>query len=319
MKYLLRAARRLEPGPPSARPAIPSRSPLAEADQRLNLDSFASRFDLPFNVREQASPPAFEEETGHTPAGVQEFANGSSNEAPRSTDARHPATTSESAGTASPHEQTADRPTRRRPGRESPAPASSQPEAHTARRPERLDSESSETPTAPESLKVTRPQRAQAQAQAQAGRRPNALPDPSADALTTRTPAPDITEGVRLATAQQAPPREAEAESVFEALSRAVSWVERGGRRAFDEEAAEGQVSRPAPAPHTRHVEAAAAWPARATPRDTRPVTHLEIGKIEVEVVAPPRTAHNSAPPRPAQGSDGFGRALRQTFGWRQR
>jgi hypothetical protein len=68
-----------------------------------------------------------------------------------------------------------------------------------------------------------------------------------------------------------------------------------------------------------RPGEASPPWPARATPRDTRPVTHLEIGKIEVEVVAPPKPARTSAPPRPARESDGFGRALRQTFGWRQR
>src|SRR5262245_32810229 len=60
VKYLRRAARRLatvgaSDGVASVRPAIPSRSPLAEADQRLNLDSFAERFNAPL-VPESTAP-----------------------------------------------------------------------------------------------------------------------------------------------------------------------------------------------------------------------------------------------------------------------
>jgi hypothetical protein len=308
----------LEAGPPSARPAIPSRSPLAEADQRLNIDSFASRFDLPLNFEGQAAAPLAEEEMEHATAEGREFSSSRPDEARRSNDTQRTAKASETAGPPAPRVKTEDAAPRVRPPRETPSHTSTQPEVHNTRRAEPPAGKSPETSTAPEIFNAPRTHRPRTQSV----RLANPLPDPSAEDGRTRTPELDATEGGRLVRAKRGPAEEAAAESVFEALGRAMSWVERGGRRRLDEEAAEGRAARPAPlprAPHARRGEATPVWPARTTPRDTRPVTHLEIGKIEVEVVAPPRPAQTSAPPRPAQSSDGFGRALRQTFGWRQR
>jgi hypothetical protein len=319
MKYLARAARRLETGAAAARPAIPSRSPLAEADQRLNLDTFATRFDLPHVKGEAATPLAAEDSFDASldgPFGETESDAARHDEAQGAARAGR-AATSRVAARERPRGQAADADAREPSGRETPARDLAQTRARTTRRAEQHAGDESESLAAREMSNEARA----TEAEGQPRRRANALPDPSGEDGRAVARGSAGVESSGALKARQARANEA-AESVFEALNRAMSWVESGARRALDAERDEGQTAqtaRPAPTPHARTVEASPQWPARATPRDTRPVTHLEIGKIEVEVVAPPRPARSPAPPRPAQSSDGFGKALRQSFGWRQR
>jgi hypothetical protein len=319
MKYLARAARRLETGAATARPAIPSRSPLAEADQRLNLDSFASRFDLPHVKGQSATSLAADElldASFDAPFGETESDAARHDEAQGATRAGRSAA-SRAADRERPRGHAADADARVPPGRETPAHGLAQTRARTTRRDERPAGDESESSPAREMSNEARTPEAEGPPR----RRANALPDPSGEEGRAVARGSDGVESSGALKARQARANEA-AESVFEALSRAMSWVESGARRALDAERGDEQAAqavRPATPPRARPVEASPQWPARATPRDTRPVTHLEIGKIEVEVVAPPRPARTPAPPRPAQSSDGFGKALRQTFGWRQR
>jgi hypothetical protein len=94
---------------------------------------------------------------------------------------------------------------------------------------------------------------------------------------------------------------------VLEAVRRATSWIEAGQRRQGRHED-DGRVR---PIAHTRD--------ARTASRHTAPVTHLEIGRIEVEVVPPAKPAA----PSPRATSTPTSRAPLVTpgpaFGWRQR
>ena len=118
------------------------------------------------------------------------------------------------------------------------------------------------------------------------------------------------------------PQRDRRTDALTEALKRAMAWVgdrpsQAGDSRASGPQPARGRQAVPElpPAPSARE---AGRWQAQRVVRDTRPVTHLEIGKIEVEIVPPAGTQRAPvAPARPsAQGLAGY---ARQGFGWRQR
>ena len=118
------------------------------------------------------------------------------------------------------------------------------------------------------------------------------------------------------------PQRDRRTDALTEALKRAMAWVgdqpsQAGDSRAAGPQPARGRQAVPElpPAPYARE---AGRSQAQRVVRDTRPVTHLEIGKIEVEIVPPAGTQRAPvAPARPAaQGLSGY---ARQGFGWRQR
>jgi hypothetical protein len=108
---------------------------------------------------------------------------------------------------------------------------------------------------------------------------------------------------------------------MLDALSRALAWVEGDARRTAEAERAEKQqaTTTPAPAPRARFDERGPSRSSEAAQRDMRPVTHLEIGKIEVEIVPPVKPAQSAAAPRREPRPSGPGFPRRQPFGWRQR
>lgn len=315
MKYLLRAAGRLSAGAPAVRPAIPSRSPLAALDQRLNLDSFASRFDLPSVAGETAAPSLEEEssdftgeelQTGETPAG----------ESRASRPARHRAATTEDAerpGRRESWREATNAPPRARTGPEGSAHASLQRTTRAAGGGAQAGQGGAQSTSPQARLNAS----LEGGAPVPHARRANPLPDPSAG--QGRFDAGGGFEAAKPARGGRADAGEAAAESVLEALNRAMSWVESGARRAREAERDDQGPAQLSPQARTRASVETHAAAGHATPRDARPVTHLEIGKIEVEVVAPSKPVQNHAPARPAQRTNGFSGALRQTFGWRQR
>ena len=308
MRYLLRAALRAETAAPAARPAIPSRSPLAAVDQRLNIDSFASQFDLPL-VNERDAAPFDADEPGLLPSDEGGTAPSRSREARGQDAGRTPPTSRppERDGRRGATPET----TPRAPSEQArPAPLPSTSDASAAGHADGAGLGEAGTSTAAGRADALRPP----EAPPPPGRRVNALPDPSAEGGRAPSRGPEAPGG--LSPQRSKPPTAADsaAESMLEALSRAMSWVEGGGGRAGEAGRAGEQSARPAP---RARPDEAASWPLRATPRDTRPVTHLEIGKIEVEVVAPARPA--PAPPRQAPGGGRPGGVPRRSFGWRQR
>ena len=303
MRYLQRAAGRAEPGTSAkARPAIPSRSPLAQVDQRLNLDAFAARFDTP-PLNAPAAPPVEEDSPELFPSPAPRPETRAAADASPTTPPPHTArvrqdTTRPESARAESHAPADHEAARPAPPRTStrdvrPAPASTSAEAETP------------APAAPAAPRPTT-------------RRVNSLPAPSpeeAHAPATgeaRDSAAAAARGERPAPAADVP------DGLLDALSRAMSWVgghdsapARGGGRSGDERASSAPTPRP--------VESLPAPPRRHAPRERQPVTHLEIGRIEVEVVAPAQAARTTPPPRPAPPAHGPGRAPRQPFGWRQR
>jgi hypothetical protein len=340
MKYLVRAARRLSTaGAPRVRPAMPSRSPLAEADQRLNIDSFSAHFDLPMVPERAGAAPASRssDRTRHpaaerppSPLIVSEAAPEENKPASRSSDrTRHPAAERppspliESALTSSdpvvsavqPTTKSENAPVAAKPARKAPAPASppstmraSQPKKQAAPR-------DSEPPYFAEKATVP-PDRPGPEVPA---RGVNALLDPAT--AGGRSPAPERSRRVPVNAPKQkrATEREPGADTAMDALSRAMSWVDGQGRRSRDAERGERRKESSSPGSQPRPGERVEARPVRATLRGTRPITHLEIGKIEVEVVPPAKPAQNAAPTQPSPKTIGFSVPSRAIFGWRQR
>jgi hypothetical protein len=306
VRYLQRAARRLATvgaadGASSMRPAIPSRSPIAEADQRLNLDSFAERFNAP-PVPGPSAPMIEEEEAATTPLPERqpELTHETARPAAASTGPTPPGPRPgvpsepmkpETAGTRR-REVPAHAPTR--PG--TPAAPAGQRSAHGHR----------ETPAAPRQP-PDRPSR----------RRVNALPAPAAD--QGRAPVPEDARAASARVTEGAGPaaREAAAQPMLDALSRAMSWVEGQPDRGTERERVE-ELGTPAAVARPPFRESSPTWPPRAV-RGRAPVTQLEIGRIEVEIVSPPKPAPQATPPRPAPRTNSPGSALRRPFGWRQR
>jgi hypothetical protein len=310
MRYLQRAARRLvtvgaADGATSVRPANPSRSPLADADQRLNLDSFAERFNAP-----PVPGPAAPIEDGAaatTPPPEQP-----------------PEIAPEAAGL--PAAGTRPTPPGRRPG--APSAPRKPEKAGTRRRevPARAPARPG-TPAAPAGPRPAHGDRETPAAARQPPGRPsrrrvNGLPAPAPG--RGRAPAPGHAPAAPAGVTAGAGPaaHQAAAQPMLDALSRAMSWVEGqpGQRpdRGTERERAE-ELGTPAAVARPPFREGLPTWPARAGARGRAPVTQLEIGRIEVEIVAPPNQARPAAPPRPAPRTNRPGSARRQPFGWRQR
>ncbi|HEX7177271.1 MAG TPA: hypothetical protein VF240_18585 [Pyrinomonadaceae bacterium] len=297
MKYLLRAARRTElaGASPRARPAIPIRSPLAEADQRLNIDSFAARFDAPA-VAERAAPHTPEEEPFPVPASERQAGTSAAAAESRPTPSAAPAAPRRSRG------ETSHEPARGKDVRESQQHTAPPHTTRDARPRGRLSPGDTEDKSAP--LLSARPVR-----------RVNELPGPlHAEGDGPVPERPRVNEQAKTAKGEQPP-----SGNMLDALSRALAWVEGDARRTAEAERAEVQATPPAPAPRARFDERERGRSSEAAQRDLRPVTHLEIGKIEVEIMPPAKPAQNAAAPRREPRTNGLSYPRRQPFGWRQR
>lgn len=308
MKYLVRAARRLSTaGAPQVRPAMPSRSPLAEADQRLNIDSFAAHFDVP--VAPERPAPAPEENEPVASRGSDRTRHPAAERPPSPAIASAVAPSDPVVPAVQPTPKSENAPARGRPGREAPAQASPPSTMRASRPQKQAAARDSEPPSFAENATVP-PDRRPPEPPA---RRVNALPDPAT--AEGRSPARDRSrmEPVNAAKQERALESERAADS---ALNRAMRWVEGRSREA---ERGERRKASSSPGSQPRLGERVEARPVRATLRDTRPITHLEIGKIEVEVVPPVKPAQNAAPPRPGPKRAGLSGPSRPPFGWRQR
>jgi hypothetical protein len=279
--------------------AIPSHSPLAEADQRLNLDSFAG-----FNERlvTERTAPMIEKVDATATSPIE----------------RPPEKVHEAARPPSSHARPAPRATRlgvvSAPTKtERAGNVSSEVLPHTPDRPE--------THAAPpaQGFALVHPETVAASLEPsdRPVRRANALPAPAVD--EGRTPAPGLARPASARVTERAGPpvREETAEPMLDALSRAMSWVEGPPQRTSERERVE-EGGTPAAVARPPFGEASPRRPARAAARGRAPVTHLEIGTIDVEIVTPPKPPP-SAPQRSAAKTNGAGSALRQPFGWRQR
>jgi hypothetical protein len=282
------------------RPALPSRSPLAEADQRLNLDSFAARFNAP-PVHEPTAPPAEEEEVITPPSTARQTERKHQAERPPTSNTTPaPRAPRLDARSETPETETAGR------TRESSASTPARPDARAARPAERSPSGDAETPAAP------------SRTSARPARRANALPAPPAEEGRGPVHESARVASVKVSGGERPPAREEAAQPMLDALSRAMAWVEGEPRRRSEQERDEAREASPPP-PRPMLGETLPARPSRQAARERAPVTHLEIGRIEVEIVPPPRPAPQAAPARPAPKTNNLGGALRQTFGWRQR
>lgn len=313
MKYLMRAARRLSTaiapaaGAPKLRPAMPSRSPLAEADQRLNIDSFAAHFDVP-SARERPEaagenePVAPSDSNPHGPI-----------EGPRAPmdEARivPPGPGMPAVRTESKRESVLARARRvNEPPRQALPPSAARltrPQAQTA---------AGDSGTLVPEKPAPSPDRPAA---GPPDRRVNSPPEPAAGARPL--PGNLRREPPHAAAREPAAPGERPADPMMDALSRAMRWVEGRPSTSGKEERVERRPDAAPQAPQARLGEIAKARPLRPPLRDARPITHLEIGKIEVEVVQPVKPASSGAAPRPGQKAAGFPNTSRRAFGWRQR
>jgi hypothetical protein len=311
MKYLMRAARRLASAEASSvRPAIPSRSPVAEADQRLNVDSIAGRFEAPVP---QARPEPSRELAEPWPV------SGSDGEVEgRPEPGPPPSPAAELAQPVIPARRPGSRNVTRpsvprNSGRQRSASTSSSSTTRLARAHERADGSDPH----PLSVRETTTAQPDRERSVRPALRRNGLPDPGAPA--TRNPHLGQPRMKPVGAAREAQPaREEAAKSVEKALNRAMSWVTGQARRSGASERAEDRGTSASRPPRTRHGETPPARPVRTAPRDTRPITHLEIGTIEVDI-APPVSPTRHAASRLRPATTGSGTAWRPPFGWRQR
>jgi hypothetical protein len=282
MTYLAKAARRLRPiETPAVRPAMFSRSPIAEADQRLNLDFFAADYH----------PPVAQHE------GAETLESGGAELEPDGTD--RPPAKSRVENAAGP-----PRPTPELPVREDKAPrlASAQLREPAAPLPRARPSSRSRPQRAGETSRVepasSTIERVEAAPQNRRWR------DDIPPVVVTRPQAdePRITHPRQIskqATKEQKREKLEGSDAVRDAIRRAMAWVAREPVRSR-EESTDRAFDRPFAAPVVR---------------ESRPVTYLEIGKIEVEVVPPPANPVRAS--RPGRASRPAAAARR--FGWRQR
>lgn len=307
MKYLQRAARRLAPvgasdGTTRVRPAMPSHSPLAEADQRLNLDSFAERFDAPL-VPERTAPMIEEEEAATTLSLERPPENGHEAARPSYSHTRPARRTQRLEAHSEPTK--AER--AGRPSREISPHAPMRPDTHAAPLAQRSahgDPETLAAPVKPSDLPA---------------RRANASVAPAADEVRAHTPDPAHTASSKVPGGAGPLAREQAAQPMLDALSRAMSWVEGQPHPGSPVRGRVEERGTPSALAHPPSGETSPMRPVRAAARERAPVTHLAIGKIEVEIVPPPKPAPPAAPHSPAPRTNGHGSALRTPFGWRQR
>jgi hypothetical protein len=316
--YLSRTAQRISPSArPAARPVMPSRSPLAAADQRLNIDSFASRFGMRVDSSPPPASPAELEPQLEESSEQHTDADAAKSRPARSQQARPPENAVPAADDGSfanpshPRERRAEireAPVGRRPSIPPPAARSLPPAGNRKPEPERVTSND-------------RPDSA-----SDPFHRPAVRDDsPALEGPVRRSPRnplqPAAVEPVI------APPPAAgrrSPDNVLDAVNRTLAWVEAGARESREKErTAAGSPDRRAArweGPQPRPGENVRARPSRASAREARPITHLEIGKIEVEIVQPEKPAANAARARSGPTStSGPTSAPPYKFGWRQR
>lgn len=314
MKYLMRAARRLSTaGAPQVRPAMPSRSPLAEADQRLNIDSFSAHFDLPV-VPERAQAAPEEDEPALRSGSARARRRHPAAEMPPSP-AVGPALAPSKPVVPSvqPKPQSENAPARGKSGGKALAKTRPPSQRRAVRLPQPAAARGSEPPSFSDKATVL-PDRRGPEVPA---RRVTGLPD--AATAEDRSLAAEPLRREPANRVKGAAEREPGADTAMDALSRAMSWVDGQGRRSREAERGERRKESSSPGSQPRLGERVEARPLRAILRDTRPITHLEIGKIEVEVVPSAKPAQNAAPTRPSPKTTGFSGPSRPVFGWRQR
>jgi len=294
VSYLARAGRRALAEPAAVvRPAMPSRSPVAEVDQRLNIDAFARHLAPQHAARSAAEALEAPEEVLETGIVPEIKRTRRRRSTARRGGAAHDI---EAEGTAA-----QSRPMHSIPG----APTT---DAAPARGPGVAEGRRSAPATGASTEAVARERPGDSH-------RTPAEPSPRAQALPpreivreTRTVTSARPDDARERARLDTPPASLEPSmtSVLDAVQRATSWIEAGERR-IERPRKAAPVRAPAPAP-----------PARAQTRRPAPVTHLEIGRIEVEVVG---AAKPAAPPsRPhAAASTGSSPGASRPFGWRQR
>jgi hypothetical protein len=296
--YLARAGRRTLAEPSTGvRPAMPSRSPVADVDQRLNVDAFARHFGA-----RPAAPPAaedIEEPEEVRPTGI----------VPEPVSRRVPAKRI-AAGRASSSQDVNG-------GSTEPRFA---PSARTVAAAEVTPTQERKTvPERPRAKRAARERRDAAEHERSSdSQRISADPSRRRD---LRSPVEIVRETHTVTSVRQerdvrdrargdAPPRaalEPSMKSVLEAVKRAASWIEAGERRGEQSRAA-SPPDPPAPAPQ-----------ARALARRPPPVTHLEIGRIDVEVVGPAKPAAPASRAQAGAPSSSAPGMSKSVFGWRQR
>lgn len=314
MSYLARLVQRFESGAEASpvSPAMPSRSPLAAADQRLNLDGFAAQIPPPpsgdgplADPDHSFGEPGFDSAVERTSQPTTDF--GARGEPSASPFQDEGAAQDRSVQPASPQSKTAA-PTA--------SPSPEKPEIGESFRieplPETLHSDRRDRETTPGSKPGPTFTTAFATTNGNA-EPPTSERTERAQQLETLVPQSLLDDPFEPSSSPEALPNVG---PLNDALRRAAAWVEAGAeptaapapfrperRRADDRQLTTATPVAPPPAPPARHTRAAAT---------------VEIGTIEIEILPPPsaprtaaqrsRPAPRSAPPRPARA-----------FGWRQR
>jgi hypothetical protein len=286
---------------------MPSRSPLAEADQRLNIDWFAEHFDVPPGRAKTGAGD------GHPPelADFAEPASGGDKQLPPTVVEQPAIRTRADRTTIAEVRESEKAPARTilaQPAtKSSPAPG-------TRFQQPRTPGPVRDRETAPDSGRQM----------SSRGSRPAVTPSP-------REESPDPPDQARRSTrvnvqskpaALRTPPvakqREQAVDPTLDALRQAMRWVE-GRPSPPREQKQQGRASDSTPSkPQARLGEGLDPRALRPL-TEVRPVTQLEIGKIEIEIAPPVQPAPRapaSRPPAKAAGSRG---ATRHAFGWRQR
>jgi hypothetical protein len=308
-----------QPGVP-ARPAVASRSPVAEADQRLHLDDFAAAF---ISVPAEPAGDAAQDLDASLPDAP---AAGRAFEAPGVAQSQTPASQRQLAAARQSGLAMSDK-----------SIASSDPVTASSKRQEASDGRSPGTANP----SVARPTAGMSVDSYPDGIESNASSNKSAnanieaiDALAASPTVPQTRPIGTASTARPASVSQSSSESAIatvtavpsNALSKQLATLER-----WLEGAPEPQTS-PADAP--RSAEAQPVTESRATAQSARPAhappatssasidqpSRLEIGSIEVEVIAPPKVPvapQRQLPIRPGRSTERH--SLARPFGWRQR
>jgi hypothetical protein len=289
-----------------ATPAMLSRSPLVEHDQRLTLPGFAERALLSGEAPSSALSPDFgsaeaSPTTGAPVTVARKASSPSFMPSPSALGLRAEGAWEPASGSASPARGEA--------GIEEPFQA-----------PQRVGAAPWASAERPRSVAIE-PRAASPAVSPGDFSSPGALPGSLPSAVAAPTPAP----GVTPKPAELAPP----ARSIFEALSRADAWTRSAPRAeaqtpAVITERAQDAAAEPRP-PQPAMAPAVYAEPPEATiGLPGGPI--VSIGRLEIEVVAPPRAETVSAPRRlerqqrtsvRAVASASF--AAPRAYGWRQR
>jgi hypothetical protein len=278
----------------AALPAMLSRSPLVEHDQRLALPGFAERALLSGQTPSSAPSPDLGAETAPAtgaPVPVARKASASSFMPVAA------ALGLGAEGAREPASSSAGFPAR---AAESPLPANAQPWS------------AAETPRAvafePSALAPAAPP----------GELHSSRPSQTARALPGPLPSPE-------APAELAPP----ARSIFEALTRADAWTRSAPRAPSATPASSAKHSAevaPAPLPQSPAIAPASYAEAPEATIGLPGAPMVSIGRLEIEVVAPPRAEPTSAPRKLERSQRTAARApapasfsAPRAYGWRQR